>query len=75
LARAFAQIDAGGRSGAESRFENEALVFHRKIRAGYLDMAHREPARFCIVDADRDAAAVGRDIQAAIAQRMEGELG
>ncbi len=75
LARAFAQIDAGGRSGAESRFENEALVFHRKIRAGYLDMAHREPARFCVVDADRDAAAVGRDIEAAIERLLEGRVG
>ena len=75
LARAWAQIDKGNRTGAESRFEKEALDFHRKIRAGYLDIARHESERFCIVDAEQDAAAVRRDIKKAIERLMEGGVG
>jgi len=75
LARAWAQIDKGDRTGAESRFEKEALDFHRKIRAGYLDIARHESERFCIVDAEQDAAAVRRDIKKAIERLMEGGVG
>ena len=71
LARAWDQIDKGDRTGAESRFEKEALDFHRKIRAGYLDIAHRESERFCIVDAAKGAAAVRRDIETAIERLLE----
>lgn len=74
LGRAWAQIDKGDRTGAESRFEKEALDFHRKIRAGYLDIARRESERFCIVDAEQDAAAVCRDIKKAIERLMEGRV-
>jgi dTMP kinase len=75
LARAWAQIDKGDRTGAESRFEKEALDFHRKIRAGYLDIARHESQRFCIVDAEQDAAAVCRDIKKAIERLVEGGVG
>ncbi|MGB5619648.1 MAG: dTMP kinase [Desulfobacterales bacterium] len=75
LARAWAQIDKGNRTGAESRFEKEALDFHRKIRAGYLDIARHESERFRIVDAEQDAAAVCRDIKKAIERLMEGRIG
>lgn len=75
LTRAWAQIDKGDRTGAESRFEKEALDFHRKIRAGYLDIARHESQRFCIVDAEQDAAAVCRDIKKAIERLMEGGVG
>ncbi|MBP7864853.1 MAG: dTMP kinase [Acidobacteria bacterium] len=34
----------------ESRFEAESLAFHRRVRAGYLDIAAREPERFFTVD-------------------------
>ncbi|MGA9478133.1 MAG: dTMP kinase [Desulfobacterales bacterium] len=74
LARAWAQIDKGDRTGKESRFEKEALDFHRKIRAGYLDIARHESERFCIVDAEQDAAAVCRDIKKAIERLMEGRV-
>jgi dTMP kinase len=71
LARAFAQIEKGDRDGQESRFEKRAVAFHRKVRAGYLDLAHREPGRFCIIDAAQDSAVVSRDIRTAIERRLE----
>ncbi len=37
-------------NGAETRFDDEAAEFHRKVREGYLRMAAREPRRFRVVD-------------------------
>jgi dTMP kinase len=51
------------------------LAFHQKVRAGYLDLAQQEPARFRVIDAGRDAAAVGRAVEGVLAsllERMEG---
>jgi dTMP kinase len=53
LSRAWEQIDNGSRSGDETRFEKEALSFHKKIRAGYLKLARLEPQRFRVIDASR----------------------
>lgn len=36
-----------------SRFELESLEFHQRVRAGYLEMAAREPKRWRVVDASR----------------------
>jgi len=62
LARAWAQINNGNRTGSESRFEKEALSFHEKVRSGYLTLACKEPDRFRIIDASRDVAEVQQDI-------------
>ena len=51
LKRAWQQLDTGQRSGDESRFEAEKVVFHEKVRAGYLELARLEPKRFSIIDA------------------------
>lgn len=53
LKRAWQQLDTGQRSGDESRFETEEVVFHEKVRAGYLELARLEPERFRIIDAAR----------------------
>lgn len=55
LERAWQQLNSGQRAGRESRFENEALAFHKKVRAGYLELAKFEPQRFHIIDAGRSA--------------------
>ena len=54
LKRAWEQLDHGQRSDDESRFEEEKLEFHQRVREGYLDLAHREPDRFHTIDADQD---------------------
>jgi dTMP kinase len=51
LERAWRQLNNGQRSGDESRFEAEAVAFHEKVRAGYLELARLEPERFRIIDA------------------------
>ena len=63
LARAWKQLDKGTRSGSESRFEEETLSFHEKVRAGYLELARREPQRFRTIDASGDVLQVQEDIR------------
>ena len=67
LARARQQLDAGGRVRQESRFEAEDVLFHERVRAGYLDLARRHPDRFRVVDAARDEARVQDDIRRVVA--------
>ena len=67
LARAWRQIDNGRRTGSESRFEQEKIEFHRKVRNGYLELAHQFPQRFRIIDAAQDQEAVSRAIRTELA--------
>jgi dTMP kinase len=62
LQRAWKDINNGSRKNHETRFENENAVFHEKIRAGYLELAHSEPGRFRIIDASKDQDHVYHDI-------------
>jgi dTMP kinase len=66
LARAWRQLEKGMRSRRESRFEDETLVFHQRVREGYLALAHQEPGRFRVIDAGQDEPRVWKDIQAAV---------
>lgn len=40
------------------------LEFHRRVRAGFLELARREPVRFTVIDAGRDIEAVFADVVA-----------
>jgi dTMP kinase len=64
LRRAWSQLDKGDRTATESRFEQEKLDFHHKVRAGYLQLADTHKDRFRIIDAARDAETVGREMMA-----------
>lgn len=52
------------------RFELEPLVFHAKVRRGFLELAEREPARFKLIDATADTASVTNQITAEIDRRL-----
>ncbi len=62
LARVRDQFQLGERAESESRFEREELVFHEKIRKGFLTLAQKETNRFRIIDADRDPEMVKQDV-------------
>lgn len=63
-------VEAGlaRKRGEETRFETDYdLDFHRRVRAGFLDMAAAEPDRFRVVDAEASPAEVFDRIVAAVA--------
>jgi dTMP kinase len=71
LGRAWREVDAGEREMGETRFEAEAIEFHRRVRAGYLELARREPARFVVIDAAREEEMVRRAICSELAERLQ----
>ncbi len=71
LSRAWNEIRSGGRDDSESRFEREKLLFHEKVRQGYLQLAAAEPQRFRIIDASMPARDVGKAIISELQQFME----
>lgn len=71
LARAWRRIHSDAVHATESRFEKETLAFHRRVRAGYLDLAQREPQRFSIIDAAVDETAVGAQIETVLKAHFE----
>jgi dTMP kinase len=72
LSRAWRRIDSDAVHVKESRFEKERLAFHQRVRAGYLDLARRDPLRFRIIDAAVDEQAVRLQIEAALKRHFKG---
>jgi len=48
------------RSRSKDRFEAEEIVFHRKVRDGYLELAAAEPRRWLIIDGTLSRAEIGK---------------
>lgn len=57
--------------GGQDRFDAELAPFHTKTRQGFLHRASQYPARFAVVDANNDEAAVGRDVIAVVSRFIE----
>ena len=55
---------ATARAGGEMRFEGMGLDLQTRARAGFLALARAAPARFRVLDGDRDPQTVARDILA-----------
>ncbi|PZA06538.1 MULTISPECIES: dTMP kinase [unclassified Meiothermus] len=45
------------------RLEREPLGFHRRVRAGYLELARAEPQRFVVLDATQNPQAVQAELR------------
>lgn len=71
LARAWRRIASDDAHAAESRFENEKLAFHDRVREGYLDLARNQPQRFRVIDAGADAQTVQTRIETVLANHFE----
>jgi dTMP kinase len=56
---------------SETRMDEQAVEFHRRVREAYLAMAAREPARFRAIDGRGDAASVAEAVWAAFAPALE----
>ncbi|HMM76886.1 MAG TPA: dTMP kinase [Gammaproteobacteria bacterium] len=53
--------------GGDDRFEAERAEFFARVREAYRERARAAPARFRIIDATRDAAAIGAELRALLA--------
>jgi len=65
LARAGTR-NAADQAFRETRFDEETLEFHRRVRSRFLAMAAREPGRVAVVPAAQDADAVERAVWARV---------
>ena len=70
LCRAWQRIDTDADHAKESRFEEEKMAFHNRVREGYLDLARRQPDRFVIVDAAADPGTVSQRIETVLSERI-----
>lgn len=61
------QLHANDDASQWNRMEQEALAYHQRVRAGYVQMAAAEPGRWLLVDAGQAVDAV----QAAVRARVE----
>ena len=56
---------------ASDRFEREAVEFHERIRAGYLQLARRWPGRIKIVNGMRDEQSVEADVWKVVSDALK----
>ena len=70
LGRALSRIN-GTLGPKEERFERESYTFHEAVRAGYLALAQREPARFALVDANRPVTEIATDVAGIVTARLQ----
>jgi dTMP kinase len=61
---------AAGRRGGETRYESLPRTFHDRVRAGFLEIAKREPVRCAVIDANRDIESVAHDVARTVAERL-----
>jgi dTMP kinase len=58
------------RTRSADRLEAEPAEFHQRVRAGFLALAHADPSRYLVLDADRPQDEITRAIQ----DRIQGML-
>ncbi|MEX2009682.1 MAG: dTMP kinase [Dongiaceae bacterium] len=61
---------AGGRPGAETRYERMDPAFHRRLRDGFLEIARADPRRCVVIDAAPAVESVQAAIRAALRERL-----
>lgn len=60
------------KSGGEwNRLDAYQLDFHRRVRAGYLEMAKQEPGRWVVVDAAEDWQTVQQKLRKVVLERIQ----
>lgn len=64
------QAGLGRRASSADRLEAEPSEFHERVRAGFLELARRDPGRYLVLDATRPAA----ELTAAIQERVRDML-
>lgn len=65
---------AGNRGQGEDRYERMGEDFHARVRSGFLSIAHGNPERCCVIDAEQDILAVSKAVTNAITARLKDHL-
>ena len=63
-------LQRAARRGQPDRLEQADLTFHRRVRQGFLDLAHAEPQRFLVLDATRPEDELEAEIWAAVSKKL-----
>lgn len=71
LARAWDRIN-GSKTEKDTRFEEEDLVFHQRVREGYLEIAGLEPGRYRVIRAGGEEAEVKNEILDHLSRAVSG---
>ena len=61
---------AAERRGTETRYESLPRAFHDRVRAGFLEIARREPERCVVIDSTRETEHVAQDVVRAVTERL-----
>ena len=61
---------AAARRGAETRYESLPRDFHARVRAGFLEIAKRDPQRCVVIDATGDIDTIAAAIARATSERL-----
>jgi dTMP kinase len=61
---------AAARRGSETRYESLPVEFHQRVKAGFLEIARREPARCVVIDAAQDIDTIAGGIARAVGERL-----
>jgi dTMP kinase len=70
--RGLARAKARG-TDSESRFERKGLAFHQKLRAAFLDIAEQDPARCCVIDANKSIPEISEAVWAQVRPLVHGK--
>ena len=63
-------VRAGSRGLGEDRFEAKGSAFHKKVRAGFIDLAHADRGRCVIIDASRTKNVIADDVLELVLVRL-----
>jgi dTMP kinase len=61
---------AAARRGNETRYESLPVDFHSRVRAGFLEIARREPRRCVVIDATGEVDTIAKAIIDAVTERL-----
>ena len=61
---------SGKNAFAETRMDDQAVEFHRRVHEAYAELAADNPRRFAVIDGRRDIQAVFADVWSAVAERI-----
>jgi len=63
---------AAARRGIETRYEGLPIDFHRRVKAGFLEIARSEPKRCVVIDATQDIDTLAATIARTVDDRLGG---